>query len=64
MTNMHPKKGGGAGIFFFKTSSIHMHILGSSNKKPRQPNWEHGEFIVLVKVKHDEHITTLVKIDP
>jgi hypothetical protein len=41
-----------------------MHILGGSNKKPRQPNWEHGEFLALVKVKHDEHIIALAKIDP
>lgn len=41
-----------------------MHILGGSNKKPRQHNWEHGEFLVLVKVKRDEHIVTLVRIDP
>jgi len=41
-----------------------MHILGGSNKKPRQPNWEHNEFLALVKVKRDEHIIALVRIHP
>jgi hypothetical protein len=31
-----------------------MHIVGGSNKKPRQHNWEHGEFLALVKVKRGE----------
>ncbi len=41
-----------------------MHILGCSSKKPRQLNWEHGEFLALMKVKRDEHIIALIRIDP
>jgi hypothetical protein len=62
MTKMHQKRKARATKKLLPP--IQMHILGGSNKKPRQPNWEHGEFLTLMKVKRDEHIATLAKIDP
>ncbi len=34
------------------------------SKKPRYPNWEHGEILAFIKVKKEGHITTLNKMDP
>jgi hypothetical protein len=39
-------------------------IVEVQTKKPKLPNWEHGEILALVKVKRDEHIATLNKVNP
>jgi hypothetical protein len=33
-------------------------------KKPKQPNWEHKEVLVLINAIEDEHITRLDQLDP
>jgi hypothetical protein len=40
-------------------ASIEVHL-----RKPRWPNWEHGEILAFIKAKKERHITSLNKMDP
>jgi hypothetical protein len=45
------------------TSSKLIASLEVQTKKPRQFNWEHGEVLVLMKAKCDQHVTSLDRFD-
>ncbi len=47
----------------FNSNLISKSTVEVQTKKPKQPNWEHGEILALVKAKRDEHIATMDKVN-